>query len=512
MEKEFTTDKVISQIYSESVGEYSLPDYHTDIKKILLTKARAVPAGKFVSDGSVELTGAVNYDIVYLDSENRVTGCSFASDYEIALRCPSEGVTEVSGDTRVTNFSVRAAGPRRFTTKAALLSTVHLLEEGEYTPTGDCIEGAEKLTRTARVRTARFKEGDKISVKETVARIEGVIIDECEVIVASCEPRVISYSRSDGAVDFQGEATVLALVGIGKEQPVTYKKSIPVSGSIPYGEDTLPAASFVTLNVGAVTVTSEAEEDGVELVAEVSLDARLSIYGNTEVDLITDLYRTDVPVENDCSDFLYREHLGAARVNLTHSTQIERTQEGSENLRNFIITSAEPRVEECKVVDDGVEVKGEIKFSGVACEVLADGSLGYTGTRYVAPFVENVNIGCQIPSGATVTCNAECRDADITLDGARIYLDSRLQLDLDVDVERRVTAVVSSSVSGEPFEKDGSVVTVTFPKEGESLFSIAKRYHTTVSKIAGDNALSEAVFSDLSKPLSPHGVTRIIIK
>ena len=42
--KEFIKERVISQALCESVGEYSLPDYNTDIKKLLLTNARAVPS------------------------------------------------------------------------------------------------------------------------------------------------------------------------------------------------------------------------------------------------------------------------------------------------------------------------------------------------------------------------------------------------------------------------------------------------------------------------------------
>ena len=65
--QEFTRARTLGAVYSESVGEYALPDYNTDIKKILLTDARAVPSGVFSGGDTVDCAGIVNYKMVYLD-------------------------------------------------------------------------------------------------------------------------------------------------------------------------------------------------------------------------------------------------------------------------------------------------------------------------------------------------------------------------------------------------------------------------------------------------------------
>jgi hypothetical protein len=46
-----------------------------------------------------------------------------------------------------------------------------------------------------------------------------------------------------------------------------------------------------------------------------------------------------------------------------------------------------------------------------------------------------------------------------------------------------------------PFEKRRSRISVYYPSEGETLFSVAKKFHTTSTKVALDNSLTEAVSS-----------------
>ncbi len=513
-EKEFLTDKSFNSLYSESVGEYSLPDYHTDVKKLLLIKARAVPGGKFINSDSIEFSGTVNYDIVYLDSDNRVTGCAFSTDYEVAVKCSSENVKDADADTRVANFSIRLLGPRRFTAKASLASCVHITEQAQYEVTGDAFDGREPemLKKCAMVRRAVFGEGASTEYTDTVAELEGVIADECEVIAVMAEPRVTSFSRSDGGVDYQGEVNLSALVNTGSQTPVFYKKTVPVSGNVECEGIESDTEVTVSLWVSSASVTVQPGEDGVSLIGALSTSAKARGFGNEKIELISDLYRTDVPTQNEYADFSYTEHIASRREWVNFSETKSRAEEGSENIRNYLVSIAEARVDSAELSEDGAKIKGEIKFSGVACEVFEDGSLGYSSAKYSVPFEQNVNLGCQLPEGAHLVCTAECKDASITLDNAKIYFDCRLGLDIVADAQRRVSCVSSSSVSGDRYEKSSSVVTVYYPEAGENLFGIAKRYHTSVESVAQDNSLSESVFNDLTSPILSAGVKRLIIK
>ena len=66
-------------------------------------------------------------------------------------------------------------------------------------------------------------------------------------------------------------------------------------------------------------------------------------------------------------------------------------------------------------------------------------------------------------------------------------------------------------VDGESFENEEARVTVYYPTSSDTLFSVAKRFHTSGLKLAGDNGITEAVFSSDNPTGSLKGVKRVII-
>ena len=83
---------------------------------------------------------------------------------------------------------------------------------------------------------------------------------------------------------------------------------------------------------------------------------------------------------------------------------------------------------------------------------------------------------------------------------------------MTVNSRKRQRCLGLSSVTDDEYSHDDSVVTVYYPDSSESIFSIAKHFHTSVRRIAEDNALSESVFASPHAPLSATGTKKLIIK
>ena len=64
---------------------------------------------------------------------------------------------------------------------------------------------------------------------------------------------------------------------------------------------------------------------------------------------------------------------------------------------------------------------------------------------------------------------------------------------------------------GESYESTGSVITVYYPTSEDTLFSVAKRFHTSSLKVARDNDISDAVFAQDNPTGSLSGVKKLII-
>ena len=57
--KAYTKRRGIATECVQSTGEYVLPDYQGDVKRVLYSRARAVSSGKYQNGDSVESAGVV---------------------------------------------------------------------------------------------------------------------------------------------------------------------------------------------------------------------------------------------------------------------------------------------------------------------------------------------------------------------------------------------------------------------------------------------------------------------
>jgi hypothetical protein len=144
---------------AECACEYVLPDYMGDIKKMLSGKARVLPGGKFVSDGGVELTGTVEYEIMYADSENKLTAVNTSSDYSVVVPADAESYVGCAADCRVGNFAIRITGPRKMSLRSTVELTALVTTSAEPEVSGDVFGGEREpqyVSRNISVESAKY--------------------------------------------------------------------------------------------------------------------------------------------------------------------------------------------------------------------------------------------------------------------------------------------------------------------------------------------------------------------
>ena len=131
-------------------GDFTLPDYLPEIRRILRAEAACVPGGEYFKDGRGEYAGAVAFTLIYQDGEGTVTAVPLDSDYGFAIEDAGEG-RPLSREDRVEAVSCRPKAPRRVTLKARLSCRVTLTLEEELPtasallPAGVSEEGVEAL-------------------------------------------------------------------------------------------------------------------------------------------------------------------------------------------------------------------------------------------------------------------------------------------------------------------------------------------------------------------------------
>ena len=170
-----------------------------------------------------------------------------------------------------------------------------------------------------------------------------------------------------------------------------------------------------------------------------------------------------------------------------------------------------PKIEQIEKGEGVVTVSGEVRYSGVASEMIGD-KISYTSLKFSSPFSLNVNCNCQNNDKTQVEVELHTQNTSATLDSDKLYATCSFEGCAVVLAEEGQT-VLSGMSRVECDEKESSTakITVYYPAPGDTLFEVAKRFRTSTLKLAEDNNITQSVFSSDNPGGSLSGVKKLIV-
>ena len=72
-------------VIGEISGDFTLPDYQPEIKKLIRVSANILPATRYVGDRCAELSGNVDYYVIYTGSDNQIYCAPLTAEYKIEV-------------------------------------------------------------------------------------------------------------------------------------------------------------------------------------------------------------------------------------------------------------------------------------------------------------------------------------------------------------------------------------------------------------------------------------------
>lgn len=496
-ENSFTENVKRQDIYTESGTEYILPDYNTDVRKILFTDARISEASRFEGEEAVEFSGMVIYDVIYSDSDNRIASTSFTSDYDFSVGYESN-CEKIIADTRVANFAIRLVGPRKFSVKSSLLSSVSAITERKV-GTAYSEENGDRLVteeKQLNVRTAALSEKMEREYAESLGHLDGVTLDEIRVIYNSAEAFTDEIRALDDAVEVKGYVKTMVVVENGEEPAYLIEKNIPFEERLAFEGVSSDMEFTSRIAIISDKVNVNADEYGVELI--VSLIVEMSVIGekNERVSIVCDAFLTDRESENSYTELSYSELLKRVRILEDQSVELSRENTDMIQPREVIFVAATPKIESCRVEENRLTVSVDVKYNGIISEVNDDGSVGYYPIKLSGNFEKNVNIDCQKSGKVVPEAHVKAKLTGAQIDSGKIILTTTLDVSVFA-VEHKSERVLSdiSPLDSQVILRRSSTVSVYYPEPCESLFSIAKKFRTTPEKLADDNSVSVSTSS-----------------
>ncbi len=472
----------------ESHGEYHLPDYAGDLKKILSASARIVPAGKFLGEGEMQFGGAVQYDFWYLDAENKLTHEGFSTDYEFS--CPRGAEADGAASVFVANFSLRPSSPRRITAKATLQARVQMREETEYKLECEIdpalLQTAEKTVQIGRVlfsKPAEREYAEAVSLPAPYA--EGAEVALCEGFIQ------IEHAEADeGGVVLSGTYAVGAVLTAEGMAPIRLAQTFSLEERLPLegcraGMHAVANGFFTSL-----TASLSRGETGASLTFHGICELSCTAECNEEITVAEDAFAVGGCGEVQRESLVY-DCFGFSETALSEvELRLPLTESGSALPDGIFHTTVLLKNEERTAREHELCYTAEAEVCALGFATDEEGRLHYTSHKLTAPFSVTLPLAVPPLPDGRITVEASVGLCEGRMDEGAIALHLCLMLCVRNRAQREIPCVCRVLASNGVHTRKCPTYEVYYPTEGETLWSIAKRYGVSPASLATSNRVA----------------------
>lgn len=510
---------------SELTGDFSLPDYQPEIKRLLRIETNVLPPNRFAGSDGVELGGTLDYYVLYMGHDNAVYCAPLSTEYRMTAEPTAEerSLMAAAGEPMVCICDAtaetptgRVTAPRRLNIRCKIKADAKLY--GEYRMQGDGEEDAsvETLLGETSVNRLYWGMGEALPLRDDV--ILSPAEREWRVVCAEGHVMMTDATAGMGMVNCRGEVTLkLTLCPAetaeefasgsteGRTAPplTVMQRKIPFTQSVEVAGVT-PACSATAF--GYCTDISVEMEDGHAHV-EMGVVTEARAQKNETVSYVKDLFSTRR--ESACRYTTYpaENAVKALNGNFTLSDSLPLSEAGVDPAARVADVTAVATPENLTVD----AAKGRCLLTGTcACHLLLLRDGEYTSADITLPFRYEFD-------GQTDGTMDEHTDFDGNLsvvncrarmDGERVGVDAEVAVSLRTYRPVPLTALSDVDFGEEVTRRRGEYV-ICFPAPTDSAWSVAKRYHAPMAALTAANNLPAGSKVDGTESLE--GVQYLIV-
>ena len=519
------------ELTSEVVGDFSLPDYQPEIKRLLRIGTNILPPNRFAGSDGMELRGVLDYYVLYMGHDNGIYCAPLSAEYTMQAEPDAEGrgILAAVGEPMVCLCDAvaeapvgRVTAPRRLNVRCKVRADVKLYGEYPLEGEGDASapsDTVEKLTETAEVGRLYWGLGETMPLQDDVilSPAEG----EWRVICAEGKVMVTEATPAIGAVNCRGEVTLKLMLcpaeteaefasdtAEGRTAPPlnVMQRKIPFSQTVE-AEGVTPSCTATAC--GYCTDISVEMEDG-HLHVEMAVVTEAKAQKNESVSYVKDLYSTRREGVCRYATAPAERALRALNGNFTLSDSLPLAEVGIDPAARVADVTAVAMPEE--VTADAA--KGRCILVGTCrCHLLLRRDEEYTSADLELPFRYEFDDQALLrpevhADGVDFDGTVSVVNCRARMDGERVGIDAELAVSVRTLHPAPITALADVTFGEEVTRRRGEYV-ICFPAPADTLWSVAKRYHAPMAALTAANNLPTAADSNTAESLE--GVGYLIV-
>lgn len=475
--------------------DFNVPDIKPDARAVMQQKGEVVIEEVRIVDGKANIKGTLYFTILYA-GEDEIPVCDMTGnipiDEAVDLGCDTTREDEITVHTTIEDLRSELINSRKFGIKAIV--NMEVIAETIYDGEGAVdIEGDESILKRrknmeitrlilSKKDTLRVRDECKIpGTKDTIGRI---LYDDVNLL--EVETRV-----GEDKLVLSGEASLFLIYLSSDETPQLnfYECVIPLSGEVNCGgcDETNVVQAEVGIHSRELEVKSD--EDGEDRVIDVEIVLQLAIkaFGEEQMELLTDFYST----KKECRPVFHTSYFENLIMKNKSKTRVNGKIElnAAHPALQIWKVSGEVRVDEKRIVEDGVEVEGVIDINVLYQS--ADDNVPLAASTGILPFEQHIQIPDILP-GSDIRMNAGLEQISGSLLGEN-EADIKAVVVLDVLAFHNIEEPIIADFEMEELDcgaraKDPGLIGYVV-KKGDELWDIAKQFYTTIDTIMEINKM-----------------------
>lgn len=503
------------RLRTESTGEYSLPDYRPEIRRILGVSTRLLPSGQYLAGGRAELAGICAHTLLYSTADGSVAAVELTSEYSFVA--PASDLASVHILPATVESSVcRLLGPRKLSIRASLSAVPHVIEAVECGEAlSDMLPDPDIMTLSHPVTLRR----SRILTLEDVAYSDTVRLEESEAELLSSRGSVAVREATPGREGMlcRGEIRLEALLSSDDGIPRSIAKQIPFEVLIPSQGELTSADGTAWGSLHSFSATAAPSSDGgtaVTFDAVVCFTAE-AVWTETAHPVV-DLFSVKSPLHALSESIPYSDFLPPRSTVIRAEGGISRSESDSEEACAVIDTFPEAHVTGWEIDGSTLRLRGECRV-GMALALSpadADGQMNYGAAAFPIPFETTLSFGEELPADASVEICAIPLSARGRIDPGNLAAEVELQILCRISRTLRQQIATGAEADGDAkhaFVAPGEILAV-YLDEGDSLWSVARKYSISPEALAEANGLPPEALQNADLPSSLDGCARLLVE
>lgn len=480
--------KQSSQLLLE--GDLIVPDSKPDIDAVLRCGGEVrLDEGK-VNEDRVNFTGEFMISILYQAKKSTKPFHSMVASLPIEDFIHMEGIdkdTAVTLDATVENMDCRLVNDRKISVKAVITVTAEAenVQEGEIVQEIKSAPIMQVMTGIMNVDNTVENKKDRFVIKEELALSSGKPnigeILSTDVMISDKDVRAM-----DGRVLVRGNLKVSTLYIGDTDDSIleVMDHEIPFNGYIESKDVTGKMMARAKLAVENKEIRPMADEDGEDRIlnCEITIVADMKVTDSQEIELIEDAYYPGKPLEISRKDIEYLHVVGRNKNQFVIKESVILDSKLDPMMQVYKVW-ATVVVDDVLVMDDVLEVQGVLNLEVLYIGQNDEEPIGIV--KQSIPFNQEIEL-----KGATKDHKAivEAKIEDIAFNMlSDREVEVRATLGFDALVLEQKGGEIITNIDFYENEQVGPISTASaviyVVQKGDSLWSIAKKYNTTLEDI-----------------------------